>query len=83
MLQIFQVRAVYLKKRKDYTFRRQFNEKPSIIPGCPAFGISSHPRELEAERSRTRRCNGLKTKSAEVFESACDQSGAQQNWSKC
>jgi len=24
------------KKRKDYAFRRQFNEKPSIIPGCPA-----------------------------------------------
>ncbi len=24
-------------KRKDYTFRRQFNEKPSIIPGCPGF----------------------------------------------
>ena len=23
------------KKRKDYTFRRQFNEKPSMIPGCP------------------------------------------------
>ena len=23
------------KKRKDYTFRRQFHEKPSIIPGCP------------------------------------------------
>ncbi len=23
------------KKRKDYAFRRQFNEKPSIIPGCP------------------------------------------------
>ena len=23
------------KKRLDYTFRRQFNEKPSIIPGCP------------------------------------------------
>ncbi len=23
------------EKRKDYTFRRQFNEKPSIIPGCP------------------------------------------------
>ncbi len=21
------------KKRKDYAFRRQFNEKPSIIPG--------------------------------------------------
>jgi len=23
------------KKRKDYTFPRQFNEKPSITPGCP------------------------------------------------
>ena len=23
------------KKRKDYAFRRQFNEKPGIIPGCP------------------------------------------------
>ena len=23
------------KKRKDYAFRRQFNEKPSITPGCP------------------------------------------------
>ena len=24
------------QKRRDDTFRRQFNEKPSIIPGCPA-----------------------------------------------
>ena len=23
------------KKRRDYAFWRQFNEKPSIIPGCP------------------------------------------------
>ncbi len=23
------------KIRKDYTFRRQLNEKPTIIPGCP------------------------------------------------
>ena len=23
------------KKRKDYVFRRQFNENPSTIPGCP------------------------------------------------
>ena len=22
-------------KRKDYAFRRQLNEKPSVIPGCP------------------------------------------------
>ena len=28
-------RARKEKKRKDYAFRRQFNEKPSIIPGCP------------------------------------------------
>ena len=25
------------KKRLDYAFRRQFNEKPSIIPGCPGM----------------------------------------------
>ncbi len=24
-----------LRKRKDYAIRRQFNEKPSIKPGCP------------------------------------------------
>ena len=24
------------EKRKNYAFRRQFNEKPSMIPGCPA-----------------------------------------------
>ncbi len=23
------------KKRKDYAFWRQLNEKPSIVPGCP------------------------------------------------
>ena len=23
------------KERKDYAFRRQVNEKPSIMPGCP------------------------------------------------
>ncbi len=25
------------KKRKDYAFRRQFDEKPNIIPGCPGM----------------------------------------------
>ena len=24
-------------ERKDYAFRRQLNEKPSIIPGCPGI----------------------------------------------
>jgi len=27
--------GIVTKKRKDYTFQRQFNEKPSTIPGCP------------------------------------------------
>ena len=27
------------KKRNDYAFWRQFNEKPSIIPGCPGTGV--------------------------------------------
>ena len=26
------------KKTLDYAFRRQFNEKPSIVPGCPGKG---------------------------------------------
>ena len=26
-----------VKKRKDYAFRRQFNEKPRITPGCPGI----------------------------------------------
>jgi len=30
------------KKRKDYTFRRRFNEKPSIIPGCPGNAGDKH-----------------------------------------
>jgi len=25
------------KKRQDYTFWHQFNEEPSIIPGCPGI----------------------------------------------
>jgi len=27
------------KKRKDYAFRRQFDEKPSITPGCPGATV--------------------------------------------
>ena len=25
------------KKKKDYAFRRQVNEKPGVIPGCPGI----------------------------------------------
>ena len=31
-------------KRKDYAFRRQFNEKPSSIPGCPGMSLSTDKR---------------------------------------
>ncbi len=34
-------------KRKDYAFRRQFNEKPSIILGCPV--PFSQPRADQAD----------------------------------
>jgi hypothetical protein len=27
------------KDRNDYTFWRQFNEQPSIIPGCPGSAV--------------------------------------------
>ncbi len=33
------------RKRKDYTFRRQFNEQPSIIPGCSGFVHVIHVRQ--------------------------------------
>jgi len=29
------------KKRNDYAFWRQFNEKPNIIPGCPGACITT------------------------------------------
>ena len=34
------------RKRKDYTFWRQFNEKPSIIPGCPEHIIQTPVPQL-------------------------------------
>lgn len=71
------------KTRKDHNFACQYNGKPSIVPGCPPFGFSSNSHELEAERSCLRHCNGLKTKSAKVCGSSCDQSGAQPNWPRC
>ncbi len=30
------------KKKKDYAFWRQFNEKPSSIPGCPGLNSLTH-----------------------------------------
>ena len=36
------------KKRQDYAFRRQFNEKRSIVPGCPgcAAACRNQPKLL-------------------------------------
>jgi len=31
------------KGKNDYTFRRHFNEKPSIIPGCPGVQKQIYP----------------------------------------
>ncbi len=30
------------KKGKDYTFWRQFNEKPSIVLGCPGVRMTTY-----------------------------------------
>ena len=35
------------KKRKDYAFRGQFNEKPSIIPGCPGSKKTTSQRGID------------------------------------
>ncbi len=36
------------KKTKGYTFRRQFNQKPSSIPGCPSI-LTHAPVEMAVE----------------------------------
>ena len=40
--------CVIEKNRKDYACRRQFNEKPSIIPGCP--GAVCHTFMTDVQR---------------------------------
>ena len=43
------------KERKDYAFRRQFNEKPSIIPGFPGdMPPTINPQGRVAEEGRKR-----------------------------
>ena len=52
------------KKRKDYAFRRQFNEKPSIILGCPGqqtapdsyFGCFRRPTRDKLQQQRLQSC---------------------------
>jgi len=36
----------FRKKRKDYAFRRQFIEKPSILPGCPVCEFMLAPKNM-------------------------------------
>ena len=40
------------KKGKDYAFRRQFNEKPSIIPGCLLHAASKDAATQRAMPTR-------------------------------
>ena len=35
-----------VEKRKNYAFRHEFNEKPSIIPGCPGDAGELHLQSL-------------------------------------
>jgi len=46
-----------MKKRKDYVFRHQFDEKPSIIPGCPLPEI----QEIQINSSWTDRLVKIST----------------------
>jgi len=65
------------KKRLDYAFRRQFLEKPSIIPGCPAtcsvqssenyrscwqaYSMLMYQPPADSRQSRMRQCSRHKT----------------------
>ncbi len=40
-------------KRKDCAFRRQLNEKPSVIPGCPGSALSTYTESLLAVLQQT------------------------------
>jgi len=57
------------KKRKDYAFRRQFNEKPSIIPGCPGLLAEASQHLLPLLQSRVWVAGGCML--SEVFPIAC------------
>ena len=37
--------------RKDYAFQRPFNEKPSIIPGCPVDRTEPSANTIELDIS--------------------------------
>ena len=41
-----QEQQVQKRKEKAYAFRRHFNEKPSIIPGCPSQQVHSWLTEV-------------------------------------
>ena len=46
------------KKRKDYAFRRQFDEKPSIIPGCPVAAPAADVATMLAASGTAARTTG-------------------------
>ena len=56
------------KNSKDYAFRHQFNEKPSIIPGCP--GSSKVTKANETVMQTKDGCKG-----GRVWDGHCEQGG--------
>ncbi len=37
----------FRKKRKDYAFWRQFNEKENIVPGCPVVNLTYFEKKAD------------------------------------
>ncbi len=72
---IQQVRKEKKKKKKDYAFRHQFNEKPSIIPGCPG---SAGEHVARASESCWAQLLLVTTAEAWFVDSCCTGFGARQ-----
>jgi hypothetical protein len=52
-------RGVPEKKRQDYAFRHQFDEKPSITPGCPGRGVPALCFSVHMYALQMACCGGL------------------------
>lgn len=55
------VTAEKQKNRKDYAFRRQVNEKPRVIPGCPEPVTSGYWGQHNCSMADIRYCKQLHT----------------------
>ena len=61
--QPFSVRPVSVtrkeKTREDYAFQRQFDEKPSVIPGCPGLYLC-YAKSAQMQHSDSNKCKHVK-----------------------